>query len=197
MTLEVGDRLSTTQRVESLRWLKTRGWMARDNTGARYYQRGPGHGKTGPSFKAGLWTLGPGATHVLKLWPDPPPDAEPRKPLAAQSAKKAKQVRDAAPVREAVHERDGGCVLRNHQHAWGPCSGPLEAHHILKEGQTGESTLANLLSTCRTHNQMIEREPLDAKCWGLVVNHAIDPHEAYRRRELHGIGLGSYPEEAP
>lgn len=196
MTLEVGDRLSATQRVESLKWLKSRGWTARDNTGARYYQRGPGHGKTGPSFRAGLWTLGTGATHILKPWPDPPEDAEPRKPLAAVSLRKAQEIRDARPVREAVHERDGGCVLRNHQHAWGPCDGPLEAHHLHKQKHGGESTLENLLSTCRTHNQLVECEPLDAKTWGLVVNHAVTPVEAYRRRELYGIGVGTYPEEA-
>lgn len=195
MTLEVGDVLSSTQRVESLVWLKSRGWKARDNTGACYYQRGPGHGTYGPPFSAGLWTLGAGSTHILKPWPDPPADAKPRKRIAAVSTKRAAAVREAGPVREAVHERDGGCVLRHRTDAWGPCWGPLEAHHIHKDSAGGEATLANHLSTCRLHNQDIEREPESAKAFGLVVNHAITPVEAYRRRELHGIGVGTYPGE--
>jgi len=184
--LEVGQYVAG-RRIVSLRETKQRGWRATDEYGRSYYQRGPdGH-------PDGLLTVtDTGLTR--SFWPET--EAPARKRIAAVSDKQAKKIRDARPVRELVHDRDLGCVLRHRHDAWGPCWGPLEAHHLAKASAGGESTPANLLSTCRLHNQAVEREPESAKAFGLVVNHDITPVEAYRRREFHGVVPGTPPEVA-
>lgn len=152
--LEVGDRLGTTSRVVQLRWLRSRGWKATDNTGARYYQRGPGHGTTGPSFSAGLWTLGAGASHVLKPWPDPPVGAEPRRVLRRVSKTnkrwnepgRARPDEPMAEVCEAAIE--------------GVCSGrpPTDRHHIIPRGPGSSDEAWNTLD-------------LDAECHSYIHAH--------------------------
>lgn len=89
--------------------------------------------------------------------------------------RKADRVR-RAQVRQAVFERDGGCVLspfgllNRHGNDWGPCLGPLTFHHVLKASQGGEYSMANGKAVCRMHNDMIEDHWNAAEAIGLVTS---------------------------
>lgn len=65
-----------------------------------------------------------------------------------------------ARTRQDMRARDGGCVSRNVLP--GPCSGPLEAGHLVGRGAGGTAQgdkydgVEWLITQCRTHNQDIE-----------------------------------------
>lgn len=69
-------------------------------------------------------------------------------------------------IRELVFARDGGCLAEG---VWGPCFGPLTAHHLLKASQGGKYEMDNLISLCAWHNAEVENRPDEAHYLGLVT----------------------------
>lgn len=62
--------------------------------------------------------------------------------------------REKVQIRDAVFRRDGGCLLAGH----GRCFGGLTAHHVVKAGQGGAYSLANLRTLCAHHNDQLEAD---------------------------------------
>lgn len=95
--------------------------------------------------------------------------------LSPSSKKRLIELRHRGKIKQAVFERDGGCLLspfrdlnRDGQ-SWGPCVGDLTPHHLLKASHGGKYTLENLVTLCELHNDMIEDYPDAAYAAGLVI----------------------------
>lgn len=112
---------------------------------------------------------------------------ERRTPLRPKSKKRAKADRGKESIREAVYERDGGCLLRNWPNA-GPCFGEQTPHHIHKSGQQGEYSESNLVQICSSHNGgWIEGNPIAARELGLVVWAGDTIEEAWAKMRKAGL----------
>lgn len=74
----------------------------------------------------------------------------------------------AKQIREAVFDRDGGCVMFDN--GWGECAGPDTPHHLKKASAGGSYTLTNLVTLCARHNGMVEDKPDEAEARGLVIH---------------------------
>jgi hypothetical protein len=74
---------------------------------------------------------------------------------------------ERAVVREAVFERDGGCVLARlkSDHL---CFGVRTVHHLKKASACGGYTLDNLVELCAWGNDWVECFPVEATALGLV-----------------------------
>lgn len=66
----------------------------------------------------------------------------------------ADEYRRREAVREAVYERDGGCLLAHHS----PCHGSLTPHHRRKASQGGAYTVENVAALCVWHNDQLEAD---------------------------------------
>jgi hypothetical protein len=77
--------------------------------------------------------------------------------LSRTSKKRARDLRKRPAIRQAVFERDGGCLAQGVE-GLGACFGGLTPHHVLKEGQGGEYTEDNLISLCCHHNDLLEAD---------------------------------------
>ena len=151
--LEVGQSVGSDQRIVSLRWLKSRGWKAKDSTGASYYQRGPGHGTTGPSFADGLYTVTPlGVT--LAVWP-PAPEGQGRRRMRQVSKGKrtaAGRARPDEPLATWCEAQIGGV-----------CTGRAEhRHHVLTRGRGGTDEASDTLDVCSADHSWIHAHPVEA-----------------------------------
>lgn len=96
------------------------------------------------------------------------------KPLARRtrlrpiSDKRRNEAATHAEIRESVFARDGHrCQIAKIDGA-GECFGPLTYHHVLKASQGGAYTVANGLTACAAHNEMVEDRPYWAHAHGLV-----------------------------
>jgi 5-methylcytosine-specific restriction endonuclease McrA len=103
--------------------------------------------------------------------------------VRAVSKKRAKAKPAERAAREAVFERDRGCVLTG----WSPCAGPLTPHHLLKQSQGGPWALDNLVALCAHHNGDVEDWPAKYRGLGLAVAKGVDATEAARLRAVNGI----------
>lgn len=117
----------------------------------------------------------------------------PTKPMRRVSLKAARERRAADPVVAAVYERDGGCVLRGHQHLAGPCWGQRTPHHLIKAWKRPAWTVDVLVTLCVGHNQWVEREPDIAWGLGLVVRNGETTAEAWSAMRNHGLAIGAEP----
>lgn len=73
-------------------------------------------------------------------------------------------------MRGLVFARDRRCRLAGWlPGGFGPCLGPLTAHHLRKAGQGGPYTLPNLLTLCAGHNDSIELHRELARELGLEI----------------------------
>lgn len=100
-------------------------------------------------------------------------DDEPEARRTRKGKRKRLTNRDKDPIRTAVFDRDGGCLLDEYS----PCFGVLTVHHRRKASQGGGYTLDNLAALCQFHNDEIEADAdLAAYCRtvGLVLK-AGDP----------------------
>jgi len=140
--LEVGMSVGSANRIVSLRWLKSRGWRAKDSTGASYYQRGPGHGTTGPSFADGLVTVTPVGS---ELTPWPPPEGQGRKRMRPTSPTNKRwnapgRARPDEPLADVCEAAIPGV-----------CKGrPTDRHHIIPRGPGSSDEAWNTLDVCGT-----------------------------------------------
>lgn len=112
------------------------------------------------------------------------------KPLARMSKKKRAELRESRPVVAAVMERDGGCVLRRHQHLTGDCFGEETPHHLLKASAGGRYEARNLVDLCEGHQSFVEDYPADARRLGLVATRTIPLTEAWARMRSAGLAVG-------
>jgi hypothetical protein len=104
------------------------------------------------------------------------------------SRKRADELEQRARVRQAVYERDRGCLLRGMPDA-GRCAGRPTPHHVRKEGQGGPYTLLNLVQLCAGHNDWIETaqgQPL-AHAWGLWCRRGEDLENCWRLMQAAGL----------
>lgn len=90
-------------------------------------------------------------------------------PLQSVSPRRRAERAAAQPVIDAVFARDGGCLLRGHQHLTGLCSGRLTPHHLRKAWKGSGYTMHNLVALCAGHNGWVEDHPHMAWGLGLVV----------------------------
>jgi hypothetical protein len=110
-----------------------------------------------------------------------------RTALRTKSKKRAKADRGKEPIRQAVYERDGGCLLRKWPGA-GPCFGERTPHHLHKSGQQGEYSESNLVQICSSHNGgWIEDHPIEANELGLVVRAGETIEEAWAKMRKAGL----------
>jgi 5-methylcytosine-specific restriction endonuclease McrA len=101
------------------------------------------------------------------------------------SARRSDESEARRSVREAVFERDGGCLLARLD--WHRCGGPLTVHHLQKASQGGEYSIDNLVALCAVGNDWVEDNPEQAWIHGLVVRAGDWANEAASRRWLHGL----------
>ena len=93
-----------------------------------------------------------------------------RKRLPRESAKRKAERAKHPEIREAVFQRDGGCMLawlkRDHV-----CSGArMTPHHLRKaSAQKGGYTEENLVTLCAGANSYVEDFPDEAHALGLVI----------------------------
>jgi 5-methylcytosine-specific restriction endonuclease McrA len=82
----------------------------------------------------------------------------PRKTLAeTDTTPKSRGI--PAPVRRAVHKRDGGrCTYRDEQGRRCSKRDDLEFHHRKPYGQGGDHSAENLTLACRTHNTLLAEQ---------------------------------------
>jgi hypothetical protein len=88
-----------------------------------------------------------------------------RKPIKPMSDKRRDDAQRRRLIREAVFERDGGCVMAGWR---GPCFGPPTPHHLRKASQGGKYTRRNLVTACSFHNGLVETHPDEARERGWV-----------------------------
>jgi hypothetical protein len=93
------------------------------------------------------------------------------------SDKRAADLERRKAVREAVYERDGGCLLREEtdlgrqarELGWLPCFGDLTPHHLHKASAMGPYTEENIVALCAHHNHYVELHHTEAQILGLEV----------------------------
>jgi hypothetical protein len=109
-------------------------------------------------------------------------------------------------VKALIKERDGGCVLRGVAE-WGPCLGPVDAHHrrlIGAGGSTAPEThrASNGIQLCRGHHGLVHHYRLKAEGFGLIVSRYKLPAEVPLRILPDGVpqwldDAGNYLDHAP
>lgn len=110
--------------------------------------------------------------------------------LRPASKKKRKVRREAQPVVDAVFERDGACILRDHAHLAGRCFGePKTPHHLRKQSaEPGQWPLDGLVTLCSFHNgDWVERNSDEAHALGLVVRNGESVYDAWARMVRAGL----------
>jgi hypothetical protein len=71
--LKVGQWLGTHNRVASLRWTRTYGWIARDSTGAEYHQKRVRDGEHPTRYGMSSWDEPhDGRDYNMAFWPEDP-----------------------------------------------------------------------------------------------------------------------------
>jgi len=110
-------------------------------------------------------------------------------------------------VKAAILRRDGGCFLRGG--AYGPCWGPVVAHHRRLSGQGGSTApeshkASNGISLCNGghHNGWVHRFRLKAAALGLIVSRWSDPAAMPVRKHEGGEEIwltddGNYADHPP
>jgi hypothetical protein len=94
-------------------------------------------------------------------------------------------------VKALIKERDEGCVLRGVAE-WGPCLGPVDAHHrrlIGSGGSTAPEThrASNGIQLCRGHHDAVHRQRLKAEGYGLIISRYARPAEVPLRILPDGV----------
>lgn len=89
------------------------------------------------------------------------------KPLPKMSEKVRADQPRRRKVREAVYERDGGCVLLRISTDHDCMGSPLTPHHIRKASQGGPYDESNLVSICAIGNSWLEIDRPAARALGL------------------------------
>lgn len=94
----------------------------------------------------------------------------PERRTAMRQASKRGRAKTAAymPLRNAVLERDGHCVLC-------PATTDLDVHHRKLRSRGGEDAHENLVTLCRFHHNVVHRSPAWATAVGLMVPAGFDP----------------------
>lgn len=146
--LEVGDYVRG-KRIVSLRYSRSRGWRATDETGAHHYQYGPGAQPDGLHTRTDV-----GVT--LSVWP--PPEGQQRKRMRAVSPTNK---RWNAPGRARPDEPLADWCEAQIE---GVCTGrATDRHHIIPRGPGSSDEAWNTLDVCGVGcHSWIHAHPVEA-----------------------------------
>ena len=120
----------------------------------------------------------------------------PAKRAALNPKSRQRKARDRVQraVKLLLVVRDGDACRLFGTRGFGECGGPVEYHHLLKQGQTSSDDLSAAVLLCRSHNQRVEDQPDTARRLGLwaSVKHGDTVADCWRR--MHAQGLAVAPE---
>jgi len=114
-----------------------------------------------------------------------PPRSKPMKRVAMKADRKGLTDEQRA-IRQAVFDRDGGCIVHRPR-----CTGRATVHHLVKAGQGGLYRQENLVTLCVTMNEWVEDHPDEAWALGLVCRRGETLAETWLRMAEAGLVSGA------